>query len=274
MAIITYWNDGKNETGQSMTIASVATAIALNYYDYKILMINTKYDDKTLEEAFSSKNSVNKIFTKGKMDIATGLGGVAKAIMSNKTSPEIITNYTKVIWKNLELLTDKGDTKEEFDKYHEYIKEIINLANKYYDIVIVDLEGDIEATEIKQIMNISNINVVTLTQNINNLDRFKDQKEKSTILNADNTFDSIGRYDEKSKFTVKNISKYINVKKVFPIPYNTQFAMEAPDGKADDYIINFRKVKIPHPNAPFINSVKEQANYIINLIKEQQRKIY
>ena len=45
MAIVTFWNDGKAETGQSMTIAAIATTLAINY-DYKILMINTKYDDQ------------------------------------------------------------------------------------------------------------------------------------------------------------------------------------------------------------------------------------
>jgi len=106
MAIITFWNDGKVETSQSMTLAAIATSLAVNY-NYKILMINTKHNDKSLERAFEPRKTVNSIFAKGKIDLDTGLSGVAKAILSNKTSPEIITNYTKVIWKNLELLTEK-----------------------------------------------------------------------------------------------------------------------------------------------------------------------
>lgn len=273
MAIITYWNDGKTETGQSMTIACVATAIALNY-DYKVLMINTKYNDNTLQNAFEPQNTVNSLFTRGKMDLATGISGMAKAIMSNKTSPEIITNYTKIIWKNLELLTEKNVTKDDYDKYIKYIKEIIKLANRYYDIVLVDLEGKIENPEIKQILSMSNINVVTLTQNINVLDRFKTTKKENSILTENELFASIGRYDAKSKYTVKNVSKYINEKKVFEVPYNTMFSMEAPEGKAADFIVNFRRAKMPHINAPLILAVNKQSDQIINTIKEQQRKIY
>lgn len=270
MAIITYWNDGKNETGQSMTIAAVATAMAWNY-NYKVLIVNTKHADPSLEFAFEQKNNVNRIFSKGKMDLATGLSGVAKAIMSNKTSPEIITNYTKVIWKNLELLTDKDITDEEFEKFIKYIKEIIKLANRYYDMVFVDLEGPIDDPQISEILSMSTINVVTLTQNINVLDRFKEYKGFFRDMEL---FVSIGRYDDKSKYTVKNVSKYINEKKVFAVPYNTMLAMEAPEGKLDDFFINFRNVKGAHPNAPLIEAVNDQAHKIVDTIKAQQRKIY
>ena len=231
MAIITFWNDGKAETGQSMTMAAVATALAIQY-DYKILMINTKYDDSSLECAFESKNTVNKMFSKGKVDLGTGISGVAKAIMSNKTSPEIITNYTKIILRNLELLTEKKtdrDTdKNDFDRYIEYLKDIIKLANRYFDIVLVDLEGPIEEQKIKEILELSTVRVITTTQNLNIIDNFMEQKEKSTILQAPNKIISIGRYDEKSKYTVRNVAKYIREKIVIGVPYNTMFSMDAP----------------------------------------------
>ena len=276
MAIITYWNDGKAETGQSMTIAAVATAMALNF-NYKILMINTKHNDKSLEYAFEPKNNINGFFTKGKMDIATGLSGVAKAIASNKTSPEIIANYTKIIWKNLELLTEKDVPKEDYDKYIQYIKEIIKLANRYYDIVLVDLEGNPKNIAIKDLLNLSTINVVTQVQNINKLDNFKELKKDFQVFKEKDFFVSLGKYDEKSpKYTKKNVAKYlnVNVKKVFAIPYNTKFATDAPDGKVADYIINFRKAKPPHINGSFIQSAFKQAEELINTIKEGQRKIY
>lgn len=115
MAIISFWNNGKVETNQSMTIAAIATMLAINY-DYKILIVNTKNNDMSLEHAFEPKNSINGMFAKGKMDLATGISGVVKAIASNKTSPEIITNYTKIILKNLELLTEKKTEPEELDR--------------------------------------------------------------------------------------------------------------------------------------------------------------
>jgi hypothetical protein len=261
MAVITFWNDGKVETSQSMTIAAVATSLAIQY-NYKILIINTKYNDQSLERAFEPKNNVSNMFSKGKMDLDTGLSGVAKAIMSNKTSPEIITNYTKIILKNLELLTEMKTTKEEFDRYMNCLKDIIKLANRYFDIVLVDLEGSIESVKIKQVMELATVNVITLTQNLNVIDNYNEQKAKNAILQGTNKIISIGKYDSKSKYTIKNISKYIKEKNVFGIPYNTLFGMEAPEGKVADYVIRFRRINQNHVNADFINSVNKETEEI------------
>lgn len=273
MAIITFWNNGKAETGQSMMLAAIATTLAINY-NYKILMINTKHNDKSLEQAFEPKNNINGIFAKGKMDLDSGLSGVAKAIMSNKTSPEIITNYTKIIFKNLELLTDKNVGEEDFNRYIKYIKEIVKLANRYYDIILVDVEGNIENQDIKQILQMSNVNIVTLTQNINIIDDFLEQRAKNDVLKEEKVLITIGRYDEKSKYTVRNIAKYIKRKKVYKIPYNTIFSMDAPEGKVADYFIKFKRINSSHVNFEFISSVSEVTEDIIKTIKEQQRKIY
>lgn len=273
MAIITFWNNGKAETSQSMTIAAIATTLAIDY-DYKILMINTKYKDRSLEFAFESKNSVNSFFSKGKMDLDTGLSGAAKAIMSNKTSPEIITNYTKIILKNLELLTEKNIERQEFDKYIKYLKDIIKLSNRYFDIVLVDLEGNIENQDVKQILEMSDVKVITLVQNINIIDDFIEQKAKEFILQENNKIISIGKYDAKSKYSEKNVSKYIKEKNVIGIPYNTMFSMDASEGKVADYFIRFKRVKNTHINAEFINAVNRETDEIINMVKEAQRKIY
>lgn len=273
MAIISFWNDGKVETNQSMTIAAIATTLAINY-DYKILIINTKNNDSSLERAFEPKNNINSIFSKGKMDLATGLSGVVKAIASNKTSPEIITNYTKIILKNLELLTEKKTEQGEFDKYKTYIKDILKLANRYYDIVLVDLEGHIEKHDVKEILEMSAVKVATLVQNLNVIDDYIEQKERNLILRHKDWIVSIGKYDSKSKYTVKNVSKYIKEKRVHGIPYNTMFAMDAPEGKVADYIIRFKRIKQTHINAEFINAIDKEAEEIINMVKEGQRKIY
>lgn len=273
MAIISFWNNGKAETSQSMTMAGVATTLAIDY-DYKILMINTKYNDESLERAFEPKNNINALFTKGKMDLGSGISGVVKAIMSNKTSPEIITNYTKIILRNLELLTEKNVDKSEFDEYMKSIKDVLKLANRYFDIILVDLEGDIGDPNIKQVLEMSNVKVITLVQNLNVIDDFIEQKEKEYLLKDKNKIISIGKYDAKSKYTVKNVAKYIKEKKIFGIPYNTMYGVDAAEGKVADYFIRFKRVKSTHINANFIDAVNKETEEIIGMIKEEQRKIY
>lgn len=41
MAIITFWSNTKKETGQSMSIAAVATSMAIEH-NYKILLVSTR----------------------------------------------------------------------------------------------------------------------------------------------------------------------------------------------------------------------------------------
>lgn len=273
MAIITFWNDGKAETGQSVSMAAIATTLAINY-DYKILMINTKYNDNSLENAFEPKNNFNTMFSKGKMDLDTGLSGVVKAIKSNKTSPEIITNYTKIILKNLELLTEKKVPKAEFETYMQYLKDVIKLANKHFDIVLVDLEGELENHQIKQILEISSVKVITIAQNINVIDNYVLQKEREPLLREFNEMILIGKYDEKSKYTIKNVSKYIKEKNVYGIPYNTMFSVDSAEGKIADYLIRFRKIRPNHVNAKFMEAINNETENIMRMVKDTQRKIY
>ena len=51
MSIITFWSNDNIETGQTMSMAAVATHMAIEH-NYKILMIDTANNDKTLEDAF------------------------------------------------------------------------------------------------------------------------------------------------------------------------------------------------------------------------------
>ena len=51
MAIITFWNNGKGETGQTTSMAALATQMSLEN-NYKILIINTKYNNKAIEDCF------------------------------------------------------------------------------------------------------------------------------------------------------------------------------------------------------------------------------
>ncbi len=41
MAIITFWSNAKKPTGQTMSIAAVATSMAIEH-NYKILLISTR----------------------------------------------------------------------------------------------------------------------------------------------------------------------------------------------------------------------------------------
>lgn len=61
MAIISFWNDGEKETGQTSTIAAIATYLSIKN-NYKTLLFNTKHDDSSLQNCFWEQKRTKKIW--------------------------------------------------------------------------------------------------------------------------------------------------------------------------------------------------------------------
>lgn len=272
MSIITFWNDGEKETGQTMSMAALATRIAIKH-NYKILIINTKYNDTTLEDGYWGPN-----VPRAKTDLVTGMGGLTKAILSNKTSPEIITNYTKVILKNLELLTDKKIELEEYEKQKTVMKNIIKMANKYYDLIFVDLEGKLEDPFITSILQETNLIIPTITQRVQDINKYISYKKTNKLFQKENTILLLGKYDEHLMCNKKNTERYIKdqieEKDIYAIPYSTVYFESCNQGEIVDYICKFIKVKPGTLQAPLTEALDKIANRMIEKLKEIQMRIY
>ncbi len=272
MSIITFWSNDNIETGQTMSMAAVATHMAIEH-NYKILMIDTANNDKTLEDAFWSQTK--KTIVKQKQDIGSGLSGLIRVIDSNRNSPEVITNYSKIIFKNrLELLNGDKMNVEEYKKMQETLQNIVLLANKYYDYVFIDLKTNIENETTKKILSVSDVIVVNITQRLRNINNFLELKEQEDIFKKDNVILNIGTYNPRlSKYTSKNIARYMREKEILFIPYNNTYFEATNEGLVADYFIKFRKVRNVNPNAPFIEATKKLKNAIIDRVKALQMKI-
>ncbi len=161
MPIITFWSNSKKQTGQTMSLAAIATSMAIEH-NYKILIVSTIYDDDTLELCFGSINNnkkiVNKLVKNPTIEVDSGIEGLYKIAYSGRMTPELIQNYTRVIYKNrLEALYGyKADktrpTEDEYLKVKEKYKEIILNASKFYDMVFVDLDKGLEDPTVRQIL--------------------------------------------------------------------------------------------------------------------------
>ena len=168
MSVIAFYGNDKIETAQTASMAGIATYLSIEE-NYKILLINTKYNDTGLQDCFWAQAGNERPRT----DLDTGITGVIKAIASNKTTPEIITNYTKTVFKDrLEILTDNNIPRDTYEKQKEYMKSIIRMANKYYNLVFVDIEGSLEDPYVQEILQESNLIVANTTQRMKALKEF------------------------------------------------------------------------------------------------------
>ena len=278
MSIVTFWNNKKEQTGNTLAIAAISTYMAIEH-NKRILIVSTGKGDKTLDNCFWEERKVKKnlgLFGPNtRVAMEEGISGLIRIMKSNKLAPENITNYTKIVFKDrLEVLqTFKGERDEYRELYRMY-PDIINLANNYYDLVLVDLDTEVSEDIVDQIIKACNLVVVSLSQRLYSINNFLEFRQDNPIFNSKKALLLIGRYDKYSKYTIKNISRYMNEKnKVSTIPYNTLFFEAAEEAKVPDFFLRLRKVNDDDRNEFFLKEVQRTAENIMYRLEDLQMKM-
>lgn len=273
MSVVTFWSDGREQTGKTLSIAAISTYMAVEH-NYRILIISTGYRDDTLNQCFWKEKKIKRnfgLFGPNTNEILEeGIVGLAKVVKSNKLSPENITNYTKIIFKDrLEVLQGfRGETSD-YDELEKTYPDIINLANSYYDLVFIDLDNEMNPSIREMILANSDLIVANISQRLTSIDRFMETRENTPILNSKKTLLLIGKYDKFSKYSIKNITRYMGEKnKVSTIPYNTLFFEACEEAKLPDLIFNLRKIDEEDINGFFLSEVKRTSENIMYRLQD------
>lgn len=275
MSIVTFWSNGKEETGKTMAIAAISTYMAIEH-NFKILVISTTDKNDAIQNCFwekQKKKSTSSLFGMVQsIDMQTGMSGLIKMARSNKISPEMIRNYTKVVFKDtLEVLLSGNEIGEDLSMYYP---EIINLANQYYDIVFVDLDSNIDDAIERQILQDSNLIVANISQRLKSIDTFIKMKQENELLSSPKTLILVGRYDKFSKYTAKNISRYMKEKnQVLTMPYNTLFFEAAEEAGVPDLFLKIRKIDKEDRNYIFMQEVQRAAENIQYRLQNLQMRM-
>lgn len=281
MPVISFWSNTKKQTGQTMSLAAIATSMAIEH-NYKILIISTLYNDDTLDLCFGTqggnKSLLKKIMKGNTVTVDNGIEGLAKMAYSGRMSPDIIQNYTHVVYKNrLEILhaykeVEDRPAKEEYLKIKDKYKDIIKNASKFYDMVIVDVDKGLDDDTVKQILKISDLTVVNVEQKLNEINNVNELLHSK--LRNDDFVLNIGRFDNYSKYSVKNISRYLGLKRdITVVPYNTLFFEAASEQNVADLFLKIRRVEDGDRNATFVKEVKQAVEKIIYKLQELQMKM-
>lgn len=280
MSIVTFWSNTNKQTGQSMSLVANATSMAIEH-NYRILIISTKYNDDTLELCFGgihkNKTILDRIVKNPTVALDSGIEGLSKVAYSGRLTPEIIQNYTQVIYKNrLEVLygfkeEEDRPTKNEYLKLKPHYKDIIKNASNFYDMVFVDLNKGLEDEMIRDILNISDLIVYSMEQKMSMINEFLKLKNDYSENKKNNLLLNIGRFDNDSKYTVKNISRYLGLKRDIAItPYNTLYSEASDEANVADLFLNIRKVSDADRNSIFVKEVNQSVEKIIYKLQELQ----
>lgn len=283
MAIITFWNNNTGKIGQTHSAIALATYMGVEH-NYKILLISTKYGDRVTFQAFGTNQRIKTldIFNNKKrsMDLESGLEGMAKLAAANRLSPEMIQNYTNVVYKNrLEVVTAPAKKDDlDYNKIYQSCINILSAAKKYYDILIVDLNNGINNETTQAILKMSNIIILNMEQKTSELKSLINLREKyNNIFSSKNTLYLINNYDKKSKYSTKNISRELGEKKeVLSVPYDNLLADSVQEGKTAEFFLNARIKRLENEETRtgfLIRELKRVADAVIYKLQELQMRI-
>ncbi len=274
MSIITFVNNKEEETGKTMSLVALATYMSIEYNN-RILIISTTNKEDKIKSCFFEERQVKKIRrgifgeNTSAIDTESGIEGIAKIVRSNKLTPEMITNYTRVVFKDrLEILlgTENGQ------RISEEYADIINIASMYYDKVFVDLDFNVDEQTRNKILEKSDLVIVNSSQNYRSIKSLKENKEKSELLKSPKTLLLIGKYDKYSKYNSKNITRFLEERnQVLTIPYNTLFFEAVNEAGVPDLFLRLRKLSDSDDrNAIFIEEIKRASENIVYRLQELQ----
>ena len=272
MPIVTFWSSTKRETAQTLSMLAIACHMAVEN-NTKILIIDTNFNDPTIQNAFfpeqdSSTRKTIKLLNKGKLDIGSGIEGLSKLLASGKTSGEVITDYSKVIYKGrLEaILSYTPEDEMDEQRVKQTYKDLVKIAGQQYDYVFVDVAKGFDDQTTNDILNLSQVIVYNLTQIQRDINEYVKLKMENPLFKSGKVLPLIGRYDRYSKYTKKNIARDVGEKKEIPaVSYNTLFFENANEGQIGNYFLKFRKSLISSNdrNAVFIDEVANAADRLV-----------
>lgn len=278
MAIITFKSNEPKETGQTLSLIAVATQMAIEH-SYKILIVSTNFKDQTLENCYWELDRLNKpVITDSKANVGvdSGIEGLIKVLASNKTSNDIVRNYSKtVLRERLDvLLSPKTEDYEEYTQVCSEYPEILRIADRYYDLIFVDLSSRMHDKERDEIINISDVIMINLTQRLKTINDFIELRENDEFYRAKNIMLIMGRYDAHSKYNTKNVTRYMREKKqILAIPYNTLYFEACSEGKAIEFFLRLKNLEEGDRNRIFVDEANRADDAIIYKLQELQMKI-
>lgn len=285
MSIVTFWNDDKEQTGKTLTSVAVALRMATER-NYKILLISTGYKEETMKNCFFIDKSTKNIFAgkNGGIAVENGIEGLAKLISANKIQPNLITDYTKVIFKDrLEVLNGYNGAVDEtseinfknYQKTSEAYVELIKIANQFYDMVLVDIDNQLPENVKKQILEISNLNVLVISQRLASLKKYNELKSGNPEIIGPKCIPVLGKYNAKSKYNKKNVMRFLEEKKeINVIPYNILFFEAAEEAQTTELFLKLKNIKDKSDdNYIFMDEILKLTNNIINRLQELQMRM-
>lgn len=278
MPVVTFWSNNEKAIGQTVAAATTATAMAMEH-NYKVILISVDFLNDSMENCFgaqqSNKELIKTFITGPQISLDTGTNGLLKIAQSNRVTPEIIKDYTKIIYKNrLEVLYSSTNKGMSIEEQFECFKTIILNAAKYYDHVFIDLKKGMKYPQVLDILDMSDAIVLNTEQGTKTLEKFFKTSEMQKYIKANKIIWNICRYDKNSKYNIKNLTRTVwRKQKIYNIPYNTLLFEATSEGNIAEYLLRVRTMKNEDENSELLSEAKSLAVGILEKYQELRMKM-
>lgn len=279
MAIISFWSNIKRETGQTLSSVAIATSMAIDH-NYKILEVATGFQDKVIENCFWEPDKVSTAGLIPGMQQSTfnsGVEGLVKIVQSNRTSSNIVADYARVVFRDrLDILpAPVTDNIEDYNRTTEYYAQLLNVANRDYNLVFVDIDKGMSEESKKAILQQSDVIVLTLKQGLDCLKEIVELRKNTSFFENNNIILLAGKYDKFSRYNVTNMSRELKEKrKMTAVPYNTLFFEASSEGTVADFFIKYRTITDQTDrNYIFMQETKRACDEILFKLQELQIRV-
>lgn len=277
MAIIAFWSQDKKKTNQttSMVLSAVQMAIEKNF---KILIIDSNFNTKDLSKTIEDNTKSERLKKKlnlGKVDISSGVEGLIQAVSTNRIAPEVVKNFTKPIFnKRLDFLNSlQTDERREYERVLPYYLDILAVADKYYDLVYIDLEKSLDMEITKKILQKSDIIVCCFEQNIEDINKFAKIWGTHELFPKNKTIPLLTREDKFSRYNSDNVARYIGQRigrGICSIVYNTMVMEKAQEGGLPDFLIQLKLAGSSHRNQYLIDTINDLNYLTIDMLQKDR----
>lgn len=256
---IAFWSP-LHGTGATSNLLSVA--IELSFVDkVKTLVTQTHFSLNNLERPLLG------VINSGEFFQNTGLDAIMRHFKSGGLTGTQLENCSIKVGTGLYLLAGtRISSKESFENQvvQSMITRIITLADRYYDVVLVDTNSGCTAQSY-EIMKACDAIVINLRQDRHMIEGVTED----IFFEGKKVFYLFSNYDEYSRYNLNNIRrlfKTINKHNSSGIPYNTEFMDSIVDGTVLDYYSENAEADEDYYCSGFFKSVRDTADKLIRFV--------
>lgn len=205
--------------GRGNTSNCIAIAMQLSLkYNIEVFATHTHYKRSTMESALLKGNEDEDILKLSDL----GLDSLNRAIKTGFLDVSEVKSYCNKLSENFSLIggTRKSNSELFDEELGKDIRSICEFIKQDNNVTFIDIDSGYQSEVAKDIIDLADFVIVTLDQtNLMVEEYFSSEhrisKSKELIL--------IGRYDGRSKYTKKYISKKFKNKEVFALPLDADY---------------------------------------------------